>query len=60
VWSLPILLAMVHDFWRHRRVHPIYVGGLILLLLEGPLVRIPVRSSEAWLGVTGWLANLVA
>ena len=60
VWSLPIVLAMAHDFWRHRRVHPVYVGGLVLLVLEGPLVRIPVRNSETWGEVTGWLARWVA
>src|SRR5262245_23875400 len=24
VWSAPILVAMMHDFWRHRRVSAIY------------------------------------
>jgi len=60
VWSLPILLAMAHDFWRHRRVHPIYVGGLIVLVLEGPFVRNAVRNGEAWRDATSWLVNLVS
>src|SRR6185436_13121375 len=25
IWTAPILLAMAHDFWRQRRIHPIYV-----------------------------------
>ena len=25
IWTAPILLAMAHDFWRQRRVHPVYV-----------------------------------
>ena len=60
VWALPILVALAHDFWRHRRVHPIYVGGLVVLLLEGPLMRAAIRQTEAWEAATGWLASLVA
>lgn len=60
VWPLPIILAMAHDFWRHRHIHPVYVGGLVLLVLEGPLVRIPVRNSELWGEATAWLAKWVA
>ena len=60
VWTLPILLAMAHDFWRHRRVHPIYVGGLVVLVLEGPISRAALRESEAVRDATAWLASLVA
>jgi hypothetical protein len=60
VWAVPILSAMAHDFWRHRRVHPIYVGGLIVLVLEGPLLRNAVRNTEAWRDATAWLVNLVS
>ena len=48
IWTAPILLAMAHDFWRQRRVHPVYVLGLVVLVLEGPLVRAPARGSETW------------
>jgi len=60
VWMLPILLAMAHDYWRHRRIHAIYVGGLVLLVLEGPMMRAAVRNTELWRDATGWLATLVA
>jgi hypothetical protein len=59
VWSAPILVAMAHDFWRHRRVSAIYAGGLVVLALEGPFVRIPLRNSEAWGAVAAWLAGWV-
>ena len=59
VWTLPILLAMAHDFWRHRRIHPIYVGGLVVLVLEGPISRAALRQSEAVRDATAWLASLV-
>lgn len=59
VWSAPILVAMAHDFWRHRRVSAIYACGLVVLALEGPFVRIPLRNSEAWGAVAAWLAGWV-
>ena len=46
IWTAPILLAMAHDFWRQRRVHPVYVLGLVVLVLEGPLVRTPARCGD--------------
>jgi hypothetical protein len=59
VWSAPILVAMAHDFWRRRRVSAIYALGLVVLALEGPFVRIPLRNSEAWTAVSAWLAEWV-
>jgi len=59
IWTAPILVAMAHDFWRQRRVHPVYVLGLVVLVLEGPLVRAPARQSQLWLDMSGWLAAWV-
>lgn len=56
IWMAPILLALAHDFWRRRRVHPIYVGGLVLLAATGPALRVVVRASEPWRNLSGWLA----
>jgi hypothetical protein len=60
VWALPILLAMAHEVRSRRRIHPIYLGGLALLVLEGPLTRAAVRNTELWHHATGWLARWVA
>jgi hypothetical protein len=60
IWLAPILVAMAHDLWRDRRVHPIYVLAVVLLVLEGPAVRGYIRASEAWHGISGWLATWVA
>lgn len=57
IWMAPMLLAMAHDFWRQRRIHPVYVVGLAVLLLEGPLGRAPARTSELWLDMSGWLVG---
>ena len=59
IWTAPILVAMAHDFWRQRRVHPIYVLGLVVLVLEGPLVRAPARQSQLWLDMTRGLVTWV-
>jgi len=59
IWTAPILLAMAHDFWRQRRIHPIYVLGLVVLVLEGPLVRAPARQSQVWLDMSRWLVTWV-
>jgi hypothetical protein len=55
IWTAPILLAMAHDFWRQRRIHPVYVVGLVVLLVTGPLGRLPARTSELWLDMSTWL-----
>jgi hypothetical protein len=57
VWTAPILVAMAHDFWRQRRVHPVYVLGLVVLVLEGPVVRAVIRGSEPWRSASSWLAT---
>jgi hypothetical protein len=60
LWTAPILLAMAHDFWRQRKVHPVYVLGLVVLVLEGPLVRGPARLSQPWLDMSQWLVTWVS
>jgi hypothetical protein len=60
LWTAPILLAMAHDFWGQRKVHPVYVLGLVVLVLEGPLVRGPARLSQPWLDMSQWLVTWVS
>ena len=59
IWLAPILLAMAHDFWRQRNVHPIYVLGLVVLVMEGPLLRAVARDAEPWRSMSGWLVPWV-
>jgi hypothetical protein len=59
IWTAPILVAMAHDFWRQRKVHPVYVLGLVVLVLEGPLVRAPARESQLWLDMSRSLVTWV-
>jgi hypothetical protein len=55
VWSAPIYIAMAHDYFRRRIVHPVYVIGLIVLVLVR--LRAPLKDSDAWLSFSGWLAK---
>ena len=59
VWTSPILAAMAHDYVRRRIVHPVYVVGILVLALEGRPTRALIRTSDAWLDFTAWLATLV-
>jgi hypothetical protein len=60
VWTLPILVAMAHDYWRQRRVHPVYVLGMVVLVLEGPILRGIIRNNDQWADLTARLAAWVA
>ena len=59
VWSSPILLAMGYDFAKRRILHPVYVLGLVVLVLESPVVRRMVRASDTWRDVSEWLVTFV-
>lgn len=59
VWSAPILLAMAYDYAKRRIVHPVYVFGLVLLLLESQAVRSVARASAPWRNFGAWLAEVV-
>jgi hypothetical protein len=45
--NLFVLVAIGHDWWRDRRVHPIYLWGGLVILLSGPL-RIAIGSTDLW------------
>lgn len=46
-WLSPILLGMGHDFFTRRRVHPVYLIGVVPFV---PRVNLqPIMESEAWL-----------
>jgi hypothetical protein len=59
VWSAPILLAMAYDYAKRRIVHPVYVFGLVLLLLESQAVRSVARAAAPWRSFGAWLAGVV-
>ena len=58
IWLSPIWLAMLHDWHRERRVHPVY--GWSLLALAPVPMRLLLVESGPWRGFTDWLAGIVA
>jgi hypothetical protein len=53
IWTLPVLLAMAHDFVTKRLVHPVYVLGLAVMIA---MRLVSPRSFQPWLDFTAWLA----
>jgi hypothetical protein len=56
VWWSPILLAMIYDAIRARRVHAVYLLGLPLLGLR-LAAGLTVPNTTAWHEATAWLAG---
>jgi hypothetical protein len=55
IWTLPVLVAMGHDFFTRRLIHPVYVIGLgAMAAME---FGSPLRATQPWLDFTAWLAG---
>ena len=59
IWVSPIWIAMLRDLFSRRLLHPVYVVGLIAIALEGTPTRRFIRETDAWLDLTGRLAQLI-
>jgi hypothetical protein len=60
IWVSPILLAISYDFVRQRIVHPIYLTGIVVLVLESRFMRQAIQETEVWLDINRWVASIVA
>jgi hypothetical protein len=56
IWLSPILLGMFHDALKSRRVHPVYLLGVLAVLFL-KFGRSPLRDTGAWRTFTSWLAT---
>jgi hypothetical protein len=55
--SLTILLGcMLYDYFNHRRVHPAYLWGGLILLISIPL-RLYIGGTAAWLSFAHWMTG---
>ena len=45
--NLFVLAAVAHDWWRDRRVHPVYIWGGLFILVSGPM-RIAIGHTDLW------------
>jgi hypothetical protein len=47
LWYLPVAVAIGYDLYTRRRIHPVYLIGVIVM--AAGLLRIPFGQSETWL-----------
>lgn len=57
LWLSPILLAMTVDWVRNRRIYPVYVIGIGVILLMK--FRPQYQHTEAWTSFATFVANVV-
>jgi hypothetical protein len=55
VWLSPLFVAMGHDYLSRRIIHPVYVIGVLSLIALR--FRNPLKETDTWLSVSGWLAG---
>ncbi len=46
VWPMPVYLLMIHDFYKKRVIHPVYLIGVAAMLTMRLIL--PFGSSHAW------------
>jgi hypothetical protein len=46
VWPLPVYFLMIHDFYKKRLIHPVYLIGVAAMLTMRLIL--PFGSSDAW------------
>lgn len=57
LWLSPVFIAMAHDWHRQRRVHPVYIFGIgVMVALR---YRQLVRETDAWRDFMHWLAAAI-
>lgn len=57
IWLSPIFIAMAHDYWKLRRVHPVYLIGIAVLVISA--LRQRVLQTDAWLDIARQISALV-
>lgn len=54
--DLAVLACVAYDSARHRRLHPAFGWGALLIIASQPL-RLAVAGTPAWLQFAGWLVR---
>ena len=55
VWPMPVYLLMIHDFYKKRLIHPVYLIGVATMLTMRLIL--PFGSSLAWQVIAGWITS---
>lgn len=53
VWPIPVYLLMIHDFYKKRLIHPVYLMGVAAMLTMRLIL--PFGSSHAWQLIAAWI-----
>jgi hypothetical protein len=53
VWPVPVYLLMIHDFYKKRLIHPVYLIGVATMLTMRLIL--PFGSSQAWQSIAAWI-----
>jgi hypothetical protein len=56
VWPIPVYLLMVHDFYKKRIIHPVYLIGVAAMLTMRLIL--PLGSSHAWQSIAALITAL--
>ena len=55
--DLLIVAAIIHDWRRRGRPHPVYlVGGAILVVVQ--LLAVPISTTPTWMAIAKWVESL--
>jgi hypothetical protein len=54
--DLCLLVCVVFDTVRHRRLHPVFLWGMLLIVASQPL-RLMLAGTDAWLRFATWLVK---
>ena len=53
VWPTPVYLLMIHDFYKKRPIHSVYVIGVAAMLTMRLIL--PIGSSRMWQSIASWI-----
>jgi hypothetical protein len=56
VWPPPVYLLMIHDFYKKRMIHPVYVIGVAAMMAMRLIL--PFGGSRAWQSTAAWITAL--
>jgi hypothetical protein len=57
LYLLPVLIVAGHEYLTKRKIHPIYLGGLALLVVLSQRMR--MLNSAVWVNAIAGLSSLV-
>jgi hypothetical protein len=56
IWLAPLAMAIAHDVWSRRRVHPVYLIGLVAFALR--ILAVFAAGTPAWSAIAQWIFAL--